>query len=67
MSREIFEPNQEVPLENIDAAGEESAVVEEGELEAEEKVVQEIAPDEAQGTDPELFQGVPEAPLEDEE
>lgn len=60
------EPNPfEAPAEN----GEEIDVVKEGDVESEETVVPEVpeTPDEGESVDPELFKGVPEADLEEEE
>lgn len=67
MGRENVEPNQEIPTENGETNGEEAGAAEEPGTE--EKVVPEIPAEEAPGVDPELFEGVPEAPLgeEDEE
>lgn len=66
MGHENFEPNQEISAENGEP---EIDVVKEGDVEGEETVIPEApeTPDEGEAVDPELFKGVPEAPLEEEE
>ena len=69
MGNENLYPQQETPVENGENNGEEAGVVEEGEIETEEKVLMEI-PDEVLEMDPEALEslkGVPEAPMEEDD
>jgi len=64
MGHENFEPNQEIPAENGENNGGDITI------EGEETVIPEIPETQDEGVvgDPEeLFKGVPEAPLEEEE